>query len=61
MSKIQGIFLLTIMLGLLVLPNAKVQPTAKPFDVTSSTKQRLSKPADWCCLAGLACCIPTSE
>ncbi|HEX8090584.1 MAG TPA: hypothetical protein VF762_17120 [Blastocatellia bacterium] len=62
MSRIQGITLLvTITLTLLVAPNASTRTSLKPAPATTAASQASENPTDWCCLAGLACCVPDSK
>ena len=37
---------------------SNVQTTAKPLPVTTAVSQSSRASVDWCCVAGLACCVP---
>jgi hypothetical protein len=59
MSRIQrNSLLVTFALSLSFVFGSNIQTTAKPLPVTTAASQTSATPVDWCCMAGLACCVP---
>jgi hypothetical protein len=59
MSRVQrNSLLVTFALALSFVFGSNVQTTAKPLPVTTADSQTSRASVDWCCVAGLACCVP---